>query len=378
MKSPTKVARGLSADPQPARVTKAPTPNLVREVLARADNTNTNTVSPELCGFLEGTSAYKCLAGYTCKFNTDLNVVGCCEGDDCLWQTSCCDYNPGPETATWSTFTSECGGLNFDQVGYCGEDTPFCGTRRFENGMTKYYCTADKEILTDYVNFTSAGETTAQLGLPRLTGKNGPAPATISSFSTSGSLIGETVTVRVTETASASASAGSGSSTPSAGVIAGSVVGGAVFGALMTLLAVLLTGYFRKRGHLKGMEPVPTAQPSELRPPSNGRAATPVPGSMPIMAPMPYHPSPLSAPGSPPPPNGPKDNSYVQYYDPALSTTSSPPPPSAISYAPQPLLYNPSIAYGQQPYAQLSHPQLSQPLMGTHEADSCNMSPHPR
>lgn len=118
MKSPTKVARGLSADPQPARVTKAPTPNLVREVLARADNTNTNTVSPELCGFLEGTSAYKCLAGYTCKFNTDLNVVGCCEGDDCLWQTSCCDYNPGPETATWSTFTSECGGLNFDQVGY--------------------------------------------------------------------------------------------------------------------------------------------------------------------------------------------------------------------------------------------------------------------
>ncbi|KAK1780660.1 hypothetical protein QBC45DRAFT_407868, partial [Copromyces sp. CBS 386.78] len=32
----------------------------------------------------------------------------------------------------------------------------------------------------------------------------------------------------------------------------------------MALLAVLLTWSFRKRGHLKGIEPVPTAQPSHL------------------------------------------------------------------------------------------------------------------
>ncbi|KAH7634150.1 hypothetical protein B0T09DRAFT_378047 [Sordaria sp. MPI-SDFR-AT-0083] len=340
--------------------------NLVREIFARADNTNTNTntVGLELCGFLEGTSAYKCPTGEACKFNTDLNVVGCCYGDDCTWQTSCCDFNPGSGTATWGTFTSTCGGLDDEKVGFCDEFIPFCGTRRFENGMTKYYCTADKETLTEYVNFTSAGETTAQSGLPRLTGKNGPAPVTVSSFSTSGSVIGETVTVRVTETVLASAD--SGSNTPSAGVIAGSVVGGAVLGALMTLLAVLLTWYFKKRGHIKGMEPVPIAQLSDPRSPSNGGAATSVPGSMSIMAPMPFHPSPLSAPGSPPPPIGPNDNSSsVQYYDPALSTMSSPLPPSAISYVPQPLLYNPSIAYGQQPYA-----QLSQSLMVPHEADS--------
>lgn len=205
---------------------------------------------------------------------------------------------------------------------------------------------------------------TARSGLPRLTGTNGPAPASTSSFSTSGLLIAETVTVRVTETASAAAD--SGSSTPSAGVIAGGVVAGAVFGALMTLLAVLLTWYFKKRGHLKGIEPVPIAHPSEPRTPSNGGAATPVPGSMPTMAPMPLHPSLSSAPGSPPPPIGPSDNSSpMQHHDPALSTTSSPPPPSAMSYGPQPLLYNPSIAYGQQPYA-----QLSQSLMVPHEANS--------
>ncbi|KAK4451547.1 hypothetical protein QBC34DRAFT_57511 [Podospora aff. communis PSN243] len=70
----------------------------------------TATDIPELCGFVDRTSAIRCDTGSTCKFNTDIHAVGCCKHDDCNWQTTCCGYHPGPSTFTWDTFTSTCGG----------------------------------------------------------------------------------------------------------------------------------------------------------------------------------------------------------------------------------------------------------------------------
>lgn len=48
------VVRGLSVNPQPTPVTQAPTLNLFRDVLARADNTSTNTVSASFSFLLVG------------------------------------------------------------------------------------------------------------------------------------------------------------------------------------------------------------------------------------------------------------------------------------------------------------------------------------
>ncbi len=199
------------------------------------------TEVPELCGFVDRTSATKCPTGMTCKFNTDHHAIGCCRDDECDWQTTCCGYNPGPSTVTWDTFTSSCGGPTPSLIGYCDNSSvPFCATNRFENGFTGYFCTGEATLLTGNVFFTSAGETTAFPGLPRLTGSKGP--ATASTVSTPGA---QTVVVRVTETAT--------SGGPSPGVIAGSVVGGAAFGAMAALLAVLLTWYFRKSASSKAV-----------------------------------------------------------------------------------------------------------------------------
>ncbi|GAB1314650.1 hypothetical protein MFIFM68171_04860 [Madurella fahalii] len=192
----------------------------------RADATG----PPELCGFHERTSSVKCPSGQTCKFNTDLYAVGCCSDDLCDWRTSCCDYNPSPATASIGTYIPSCGGPVPELIAYCiNSDYPVCGTNRWENGFTQYYCARNPVTLVNSVLFTSAGEATARPGLPRLTGSNGPG-----SVSTQASA----VTVRVTETAT---------SGPSPGVIAGSVVGGAALGVIATLLAVFLSWHLRQK-----------------------------------------------------------------------------------------------------------------------------------
>ncbi|KAK0628370.1 hypothetical protein B0T17DRAFT_614299 [Bombardia bombarda] len=198
--------------------------------------------SPELCGYIDGTSAFRCDTGSTCKFNTDHYVVACCSADNCSWQTACCGYDPRTEPVTWDDITSTCGGPSTGLVGLCTDSTvPFCGTYRFENGYAMYYCTESTSTLTETVLFTSAGVTTAPAGLPILTGKNGPPRSTSSSIQ-SGS---QSQTVTVTQTATATATT---TASASSGLIAGSVVGGAAFGIAATLLAGLLTWYFRRRG----------------------------------------------------------------------------------------------------------------------------------
>ncbi|KAK0716817.1 hypothetical protein B0T26DRAFT_750963 [Lasiosphaeria miniovina] len=98
-------------------VTEAPTPSPALE--GRADTTANPTKPPALCGFIDYTSSYTCKTG-ACKFNTDYYAVGCCDGDNC----------------DWDTWTSTCGGTRPGKlVGTCSDPTaPFGGTARFENG----------------------------------------------------------------------------------------------------------------------------------------------------------------------------------------------------------------------------------------------------
>lgn len=71
------------------------------------------TAPPHLCGFEDGTSSVTCSTGYTCKFNTDAYVVGCCSDDRCNWYTTCCDYHPWSETNVAGTYTPNCGGSRY-------------------------------------------------------------------------------------------------------------------------------------------------------------------------------------------------------------------------------------------------------------------------
>jgi hypothetical protein len=107
---------------------------------------------------------------------------------------------------------------------------PFCGTLRFENGFTRFYCTSDSDGLTETAYFTSAGQTTAWAGLPRFTGSSGTPTSTSTQAAAT-----------VTQTVSPSPNA------PSAGAIAGSVVGGAAFGAIAAVAAGSLVWFIRKR-----------------------------------------------------------------------------------------------------------------------------------
>ena len=75
------------------------------------------TAAPELCGFVQRTASLACATGYTCKFNTDINAVGCCKDDVCDWRTVCCHARPAAITvATWPP----CGGTAADLVAVCG------------------------------------------------------------------------------------------------------------------------------------------------------------------------------------------------------------------------------------------------------------------
>ncbi|KAK0655629.1 hypothetical protein B0T16DRAFT_440771 [Cercophora newfieldiana] len=185
---------------------------------------------PELCGFVDRTSAIRCDPGSTCKFNTDYYAVGCCQHDNCNWQTTCC--NLGFATVSLGTATSTCGGADGTLIGDCYDPSfPFCITDRYENGYTgSYSCSSDSQSLTRTIFFTTAGQTTAWPGLPRLTGRNGPAPTA--------SLSHQTVVPDSTGL--------------SAGAVAGGVVGGVFFGAVVALLVVFLTWRLRARGREKG------------------------------------------------------------------------------------------------------------------------------
>jgi hypothetical protein len=74
------------------------------------------TAPPELCGFFERTSIIACSSGSTCKFNTDINAVGCCTKDVCNWGTVCCPARPNSATGAWPA----CDGTATDLIGYCG------------------------------------------------------------------------------------------------------------------------------------------------------------------------------------------------------------------------------------------------------------------
>ena len=102
-------------------------------------------------------------------------------------------------------------------------------TYKFERGFTMYAACMDVPAYAESIYFTTAGETTAFPGLPRITGSNGSPTTT------------EGVPVTVT------------AGPISGGVLAGSIVGGAVLGALLT--AGFLLGMYlwrRKKSMAKG------------------------------------------------------------------------------------------------------------------------------
>ncbi|KAK4126443.1 hypothetical protein N657DRAFT_308637 [Parathielavia appendiculata] len=80
---------------------------------------------------------------------------------------------------------------------------PFCGTIRYGNDFMQFYCKTASHSLTGTAYFTSAGETAAWPGIPRLTGKNGPKSAASSQAAVP-------VTVQATETATSNAAANAG------------------------------------------------------------------------------------------------------------------------------------------------------------------------
>lgn len=116
---------------------------------------------------------------------------------------------------------------------------PYCGTYRWENGFTSYFCHNGARGFHSSMYFTSAGETTARPGLLRLTGSNGPASASLQTGLTAGAVETAVATETVTSTP--------GSNVPSSAVIAGSVVGGVAAGLLLAVLAFLSTQWWRRR-----------------------------------------------------------------------------------------------------------------------------------
>lgn len=75
------------------------------------------TAPPELCGFVQRTASFACPTGHTCKFNTDINAVGCCSNDVCDWRTVCCHARPS--TATGGAWPP-CGGTASELIAWCG------------------------------------------------------------------------------------------------------------------------------------------------------------------------------------------------------------------------------------------------------------------
>ncbi|KAK3316813.1 hypothetical protein B0H66DRAFT_626338 [Apodospora peruviana] len=177
--------------------------------------------SPELCGFYDGTSPLKCAPGTTCKFNTDFSAVDCCGDDTYNWKTSCCGLSDSDMQSGW----------------------PYCALLSYESGFTgSYWCSKTPPTVVTIL-LTLAGQTTGWPGLPRLTGRNGPALTTSTTTCSATSTV--QITETRTETVTVTGDSSSGGSSP--GVIAGSVVGGAAFAVMATLLALLITWYLRRR-----------------------------------------------------------------------------------------------------------------------------------
>ncbi|KAH6657685.1 hypothetical protein BKA67DRAFT_195378 [Truncatella angustata] len=239
---------------QKAEVTTPPNPSAVRELLRRAE-AQTVLVGPDnTCGYVSGSfgAAYTCqvTTGYCALLTTaGLGAVACCGASGCDFITDCRDA----EQVDAGICNAAC--MNDIYTAKCtASSAPYCGTVRFLNSITDYFChslsySTVMDVLTTYSGETDSRSyselviTLTDSSSSRITSARASGSATRSASSgtatsDTGSLGGSSSDSSGGSSSSSGSSSsggsGGGSSAP-IGAIVGGVVGGVAVLALIGL-----------------------------------------------------------------------------------------------------------------------------------------------